>query len=772
MTKLFYVLRTLMASKSSTFIKVLTLGLGLTMSAFLFIRVAYDNSFDKCFRNVDRLYQAWMIFEINGEKMDKQQQCVGKLAGGTIEYLSDIVESATMCRGMGSTFMRDGENFEFQALVADSLFFETMGVEILSGNPVQDMAQPFVVFISEDAAHEMFGDEDPVGREIKYDENTSLTVKGVYRGWDKDRSTVFGDVVMSLATYSTWGIRFSWQGGDSWFTYVLAKPGVTTDEINERMVKMMEENAPPTDGLHLHAFVAPLRDTHRENKTIKQVTKVLSMLGTAILIITALNYVLFSLSSLGRRAKSIGVHKCNGATAGSVFGMFILETAIVMLLGFAIFGLFYFITKEYMEESLYTPVTSLLSMDYLWIIIGVVVLIFLIAALVPGIIFSRIPVTQVFRRFSEKKRAWKFALLFVQFFGMALIAGMLALVIEQYRYIMNRDIGFDAKNIVIFGNHGRSYEDRENIYNQYSSLPFVESITSADGIPGVGWYSGDIVADNNGNMMFSTRFDNWDDNYADMLGMTIIDGRLPQDPENEIIVNQKFAELMGWKEDEVVGKTIPNRGKEGGVKTVTGLLKQFDTTSAFFESQPFMAERSGAKGYRTYLRLADPFDYNRTQLDQYIAETYPTENIYIQVLEDMIVNQYRDIKVFRTMSLVAMTVILIIMLIGLGAYLKDEIQRRSREIAIRKVNGATSVGIIDMLCIDLLKIAVPAVIVGSVVSWYIGKLWLGQFAMVVDHLAAIYLLTGIAVLILIIVGAVIFTYRASNANPVVSLKSE
>lgn len=768
MTKLFYVLRTLMASKSSTLIKVLTLGLGLTVSAFLFIRVAYDKSFDKCFGNYDRLYQTWMIYEINGEELPKQLHCVGKLAGGTLENMPDLVESVTMCRGMGNQLSKDGETHEIRTIVADSLFFNTMGIDVLKGNPVTDMVQPWVIYLSDTAAEKMFGDEDPIGKEIVYNNNWSLVVKGIYRHWDEDRSTVFGDAVISLSTMTAVGLSYSWLGGDSWLNYILAKPGVTIDQINERMEKMMEQNVPPTDGLHLQAFVAPLRDTHSGEKTIKQVIQVLSILGIAILIITALNYVLFSLSSLARRAKAIGVHKCNGATTGSIFGMFLFETAIVLILGFIVFGIFYFVTKEYMEESLYTPVTSLLSMDYLWIIVGVLVLIFLIAAVIPGIIFSRIPVTQVFRRFSEKKRGWKFALLFVQFFGISLIAGILVLVIEQYRFIINRDPGFTSKNIVVVGNRG-TYEERNGTYDHYASLPYVEEITSSDGIPGAGYYSGDIVSDNQGNMLFSTKFDWWDDNYADVTGITILEGRVPQEPKTEIIVNQKFAELMGWDEKETVGKTIPIGEK---VKTVTGLMKQFDVSSAFVSPQPFMAEKGGGHGYYTYLRLAEPFEYNLTLLEKDIEETYPNTYVYMQTFDNLLVAPYHDIKVFRTITMVAMTVIFIIMIIGLGAYLKDEIQRRSREIAIRKVNGATSASIVDMLCTDILKIAVPAVVIGTLVSWYIGRLWLGQFALVIDHTTGVFILSGISVLILIVLCSIIFTYRAANANPAVSLKSE
>lgn len=147
----------------------------------------------------------------------------------------------------------------------------------------------------------------------------------------------------------------------------------------------------------------------------------MSVLGIAILLIAAFDYVLIAVSSLARRAKSIGVHKCCGATDNSIFRMFLTETALVLFISVLLTMLLIFQFREFVEEIAGIRLSSLFTWQTLWVPLTVLLVVFILAGAIPASIFASIPVTQVFRRYAERKTSWKRPLLFIQFAGMTFI---------------------------------------------------------------------------------------------------------------------------------------------------------------------------------------------------------------------------------------------------------------------------------------------------------------------------------------------------------------
>lgn len=237
MKQIYYVIQTLLRGKGSVLFKIVSLGLGLAMSILLFARVAYEQSYDTCFRDYDRLYQVWSQFIMNGEKNDAQNMNMGPLAGAILENFPKEIESATCTnRYLASRPLYYGNTrFNESKLCADSLFFQTMGIEVLSGNPVQDLQQPNVIYLSKSLAQKMFGGEEPIGKVISYNHERDLTVRGTYADLP-DNTTVNAEAVISLPpAWAAQQMNYSWNGGDSYFQYVRLRPGVDVEALNARM---------------------------------------------------------------------------------------------------------------------------------------------------------------------------------------------------------------------------------------------------------------------------------------------------------------------------------------------------------------------------------------------------------------------------------------------------------------------------------------------------------------------------------------------------------
>ena len=775
MKHLHYVIQTLLHSKGSNLLKVVSLGLGLTMSILLLARVAFEQSYDTCFPDNGRLYQVWSQFTVKGEKMDWQEMNCGPVAGAILESFSGQVEAATCtAQWLASKPLYYGNTrFDEPKICADSLFFRTMGIEVLSGNPVQDLQQPNVVYLSRGLAEKMFGGEDPVGKVVSYNYERDLTVRGTYADLP-DNTTVKADAIISLPP--SWAAEmnnYSWSGGDSYLQYVRLKRGTDAEAVNSRLEAMVDKYRPAEDKKFFGYTVkiAPLRDTYRGYDDMKRSKVILLVMGFSILFIAALNYALISISSLSRRAKAVGVQKCNGASAAGIFGMFLAETAIVIGLALLVMVFLLFAFRDFVEDTAATKLYNLFAGSRLWVPALTVGLLFVIGGVIPGQLFARIPVTQVFRRYTEGKKGWKRPLLFVQFAGVAFICGVMWMVTAQYDYVMSKDMGFSTERIAV----GSMYFDKDRRTQAetfFRNLPYVEDITLG-GNPLKG-YSGTMIADEADNALFSARFDQCWENYASFMGMTLLQGRMPRVEGNghwydEVVVNESFARMMHWG-DDVVGRTVHSMGQNS---KVVGLLKDFQMGGFYEQPAPYISYALKVFGGNDfYFKLREPFGDNLLKLRQAVAEAFPGQTIDIVSMQSQADRLYNPVRVLRNAMQVATVVMLLVMLMGLLGYTADEVQRRSKEIAIRKVNGAEAAGILELLGRDIFWVAAPAVVLGVGAAAYVNGLWMEMFAVRVPLGWTMYVLVGLLNL-LVILGCVLWrTWHIANENPVISLKSE
>lgn len=170
MKQIYYVIQALIHGRGANIIKVVSLGLGLTMSILLFSRVVYEQSFDTCFKDHDKLYQLWNIWTVNGEPFPPSEFIIGAAAGGILDAMPEIVESAASTGSwpVSAPIYNGSVRFDDFKVAADSLFFQTMGIEVLSGDPVRELQQKDVIFLSKDLADKMFGGENPIGKIISF----------------------------------------------------------------------------------------------------------------------------------------------------------------------------------------------------------------------------------------------------------------------------------------------------------------------------------------------------------------------------------------------------------------------------------------------------------------------------------------------------------------------------------------------------------------------------------------------------------------------------
>lgn len=753
-------------------VKVVSVALGILLSALLLSAVAWNRSFDRCFRDSDRLYTVWSTIYYGDEMVfDHAQTSVGRLAEAMLADMHDDIESATTVSFSMSDFpiVYGGNEFAAYRFAADSMFFDTMGMEVLSGNPREDLKGMDVIYLSDELARRMFGEEDPIGKTV-IDTSWEMTVRGVFKALP-DNTTRSVSAVISLPTlltrYNGGHLKQDWDTPNVYRTYFRTyDPHVDLDRMQARVAHLMQSNSADRSW-RIDPEVRLLRDTYMSSDEVRRMTLIMAVLAVAILSVTVLNYILITLASLGRRAKAIGVHKCNGASSGSIFGMFMTETAIVIGIALLLMGGIVLYTREFIEQALRIQVSSLFAMERLWITAAVVAVIFVVGGVVPARVFSRVHVTTVFRGFTDRRSRLKQILLAVEFASVAFIFGVMCVVIKQYSALTGTDLGYQPDMVAVGPNPSMGEDGCRAAMAFFKGLPYVEDVTSSLFNPAMG-YATAVYTDESGRDLFTYGMNAAMGNFADLIGMRMIAGRAPESYD-EVAVSESFAKLL-WPSEQAVGMSYDSYGNR---VTVSGVYADVTLIGFYQEPIPTVLEYEAECGSRVFVKLKEPVAENLRRLNEDAHEAYPMGCPADSFTSHARMNRmrYTQVLAFRNMAVLAWVSITVITMMGLIGYIADEIRRRSKEIAVRKVNGATAANVVWMLTGDLAKVAVPAVALGAVAAWYVGEIWLRTFYLKVGF-ASMLVAVELLLLVVIVTAVAAQTYRVAVENPVNKLKYE
>ena len=770
MYQIYYVLKTIRGNMGVNIIKVISITLGLTLSILLFTRQAFEFNFDNCYEESDRLYILKIYWTVAGERYtDGSFYCMGPLGGAIADYFPEEVEDVTVTRSYWQIPFYYGDLRTMpQTTVADSAFFKTIGWHLIEGN-LQDINTPDVVFISEDYAQKTFAGKNPVGEVLMYKKNKPMTVKGVYKDFPENSSFYQNDVLFSMSTHQRDNPnQWSWNGGDSYPTYIRLKKNVDDIEFNKRIndVFLTYNLQGDTDDIKWDVELIPIKNYRIEQLySEKGLIWILILLAAIILFIVTLNYILISISSLSRRAKAIGVYKCNGAGKGTILGMFLLETAIIIFISVLLMIFIFINFKDFIEDMTYVSLRGMFSWSNLWVPASVIAFLFLIGGILPGRIFANIPVTQVFRRYTEGKKGWKKPLLFSQFIGVAFVLSLLAITISQTHHIVSLKRGFTTANMAF---EYAFFDNPDNARTTLLDLPYVENVSSSE--QPLFYSMSGIIISTDGGKQLGVRYNRINGDYLPFIDLKLKEGRLAN-KNDEFIVNQEFVDAMKW-EDSPIGKNI--READGSIiGSIVGVTMPFRSQNiTYAEPLPIIMFYKDDFNYCIQVKLKEPFEENLKKLNEDSKRFWPDKDINFIAVSKEVNQQYQSIKAFRNVSFMAAVAIIFITLMGLLGYVNDETQRRSKEIAIRKVNGAEAKDVLVMLSKNIIWIALPAVIIGVIIGWLAGSAWLEMFTQVTYFPPVYYVLIGLLVLAFIIGCVIIRAWRIANDNPVNSIKSE
>ena len=766
-----YSLRYLLKRRGNSLARLLSLSLGMAVALLVFSYVGFNMSFNSFFPNKERVYQVW----VKSPQFGISEKQVKPLAPNIVADMPRV-EAAVHFIEVEKIFGTTDNVMTATALETNSTLFDVLDFGVISGDPHRILSSEGAaageVMISERLAKRHFGDEDPLGKKLGL-----MVVAGVFETPPANQSIGDFDILEYLPYDSNDEV---WTGGDSYSTFIKLRPGADIAEIEAAMPAFLERHGVAghcKEWQKSYQFV-PLTSTVYVSGDAKQMNIIYSAIALIALVVACLNYVLLTISSLAERSRTIATMKCNGASRCGIFGMLLMETLLLLVASVVVAALAIGCLNGEISALLGYEVADLFAPERIWIPLLVCIVGFAVAGLVPAALFSVVSVNYAFRRGGDNRVWWKKVLMFVQVAATVAVVVFLMVTDRQASHIMSADYGYKFDRLMAL-QLSTEIGNSSAIADRLHTLPFVENVGMSAQSPLEG-YSGMPCVDEQGNLLFSCRWDIIDHNYIPSMQMRIVQGRnfFPTDGADKVIVNEKYVEMRGW-EDSPLGKVIYDGS--GQAFEIVGVVADFRMMSTgvtepiVMHTVPYISDI--APDYKAVvlynILLNEVNEENVKALDEAVSSVYNDYFKYKLVYYgDWVEHTFADVKEMRATMLVVTVVVLIISLIGLCGYIQGEMVRRRKEIAVRKVCGASTAEVLVAVGTKLLLVVLPATVCGVVLAVWWKSVWLATLAQMRCNVPLwLYLCGVLAVVAVVYAVQLLLSWRAANANPVDTIKS-
>ena len=781
-------------TKNDIFIKVLSLGIGLAVGIVLIAKVFFELSYDSFYKDIDRVYTINTWISMQGNEKD-YGQVSGAVAVGFMEEVPGVeVGTRTTFVFNGDTYLdEDGNKLKATLVCADTCFFKVFDRPILAGNPVKILGKWGGVMVSRSFAEKILRSAQDdistvIGRQI-YNEDMAglkLPIEGVFEDFPKNGSLDY-DILLAIETYGKQSTD-NWLGNDRYKGYVKLMPGVDPNTLTDAIRKMQEAHQPlaqiEAQGTSLRYFLKPFSTLHTSDPEVKSQVILLSIVAALLILISLLNYILIVISSLVKRSKEVGVRKCYGAEGKHIYGMLTKEALLHILLSLVLAGAIIFAGRSIVENLLGVPFQTLLVPQSIVAIVAVILFVLVISIVVPAELYQRIPVYAALKNYTENSRNWKLGLLGFQVLINVFLVVMMLIIGRQYQKVSHADTGYDYKNLYYFDMFDGDRQALTRAHQTLKSLPEVSAVAAAYNLPFQGSSGDNVYLPDDDRELFNIA-DQYEcsSDFYDLMGIQFLEGRAPKD-SSEIVVDEKFvakmAEFTDWS-DGAVGKQVfitgHDRSRDSGRSyfTISGVYKSYlignltgvdPRPSALFYGE--IGSMSSWMPHTFFKVHPEALPKVRQALEQALEG----HEINIVSYEEQMRAAYDDSKKMRNTMALGAVFSLLIALLGLIGFIKDESLRRSKEMAVRKINGATTKDILSVFAKDIMKLSAVMAVIACVAAYFVAHKWLEQFAEKVS-LNPLYFIGGAVLVLLIVLGVVLLNcLRIARANPVESLKNE
>jgi putative ABC transport system permease protein len=740
----------------------------------LSLYVSYERSFDGFHKNKNDIYLMSFKYDMGSALPIPMEQLIR-------EKVPEIEKGVVVRDWWDNEFYRTDQTkkdaIRIKAIHASADFFTMFDFPLITGDPKTVLSVPNSVVLSENTAKNIFGTVDVVGRQLLASDN-ELTVLGVMKDMPKNTSfhceAIVPLVLQGNQDWSEWSFSIFFQLKKGADKAVVEQKITDIENIAEALKALTERYSPEAAAVDL----MPLSKIHYGSRGYqfvsvnKTVLNVLSILILVLLIMGAVNFINFSASQAPLRAKSLSVQQILGEVKWKARAQIIGEAVILSLIALGLSFIIHSLIFQRLENLFQITGLSFKGRELFYAGFVLFAIIFgAIAAFYPSRYITSPPISQAVKGkmfFSGKGKNFRNILITVQFmFTIALITASLTIE-KQLNFWNNFDIGIDKENVLYLQTSNALRKSHQAFADELMKNADITNYTYTQSLPGqvgMGW--GREV---DGQQI---QLQAWpiDDRFIDFFGIKITEGRAFRQGEadmNNFILNEKAVQQFGW--DKPLEKKF---GGLAGMGDIVGVAKNFNYASLKGEITPMLFWRTDDRKFNILIKTRGG---NFTQIRAYIEETAkrfdPDSTFHARFLDDALEQQYsKETRMARFIEFVSLWTILLALtgLLGLIVFISRD---KVKEIGIRKINGASIFEVVRMLNKSVLIWLGIAFVIATPVAYYVMSRWLENFAYKTALSWWIFVLAGLASLIVALLTVSWQSWQAASRNPVEALRYE
>lgn len=780
--------RFLVRNKSFSAINVLGLAFGITGAMLLFLWIEREYSYDQFHTDKERVYIAW-----NREVSKGQINCwptTPRILAPTLKAEYAGIEAASSYANYSDTYLftaGDKRILVNNVFFADPDFLSMFSFPLLKGNRSSALMEPNEILLTESFAKKLFGDKEAFGEILTiglYGETFPFTISGILKDLPPNTDFTFEYLIPWQFLESAGEKDESW-GNNSVATLVKIEDGIDINSLNLKIKDIRKNHTNNTSDAEIFLYEQSRMHLYSrfENGISSggriDIVRMLTILGVVLIIIACINFINLSTARAQKRSKEVAVRKVTGAYRTSLVIQFLFESIMLAsAAGIISLGIVYLLLP-----SFNTLVEQRLSLDfsntYFWLIlVGGIFAVGILAGSYPALYVSSFRPVQILKgeRMISGRRNILRSLLVIFQFGFAVMMIISVIVIhKQINFVQARDNGYAKENLIyhfITGDIEKNYiayKDemiRSGIATSVTktSSPITDRLSNTGGIK---WRGKDPEDKTNIERFFI------DEDIVGTMGISILQGRdmdlarFPSD-SSAVLLNETAVALMGFKDP--VGEII----HDGWDWHVIGVIKDFILTSPHQKVEPMVLQ--GSRGWFDviHIRLNPARDtrQNIAGLQNIFTKYNPEYPFEYYFVDEEYKQKFVDLEKTLTITTVFSSIAIFVACLGLLGLSTYMIESRVKEIGIRKVLGGSVISITKLLSARSLRPILIAILIFSPVAWLSMNWWLQSFAYRIAMDLWIFVVGGVAILLIALITIGVQTISAANANPVSSLRKE
>lgn len=790
-----YAFRLLRRNGTYSSLNILGLSIGLACFAMIGSWVIFELSFDRFHEKSERIYRIANRLTDETTVVDVAVTSP-PLAPALLRDIPEI-ENAVRVDPVDNVIAVDDKRFLEDGIVADQSFFEIFDFKVLSGNRNTLLTEPYSIVLSKSLAHKYFGDDNPLGRSMRIyrfdpDGNgAEFKVTGIIE--DRPDNTHFpSHFILSYGTAEAINPRLleGWYN-NTVYTYILIHPNSSLAAVQSKLPDLVEKYLASADEgkFKFSFFTQALTDIHLYSNLSYEIGAngsisfviIFGSIGIIVLLLACINYINLSTAYATERFKEVGIHKAMGAAKRQLMVRYLTESWLLSLFSLLVAIGWVEMSRPLFEQLTGTSLVNLYTINNIGTLVGIASLAGLISGVYPAAILSGYkPASALKGQSVGASRTWlRKALVVAQFSVTTILVIGIVGVQLQMRFIQDQDLGFDKENLVVFGVHGSPevYKGFDAFADDLMTNPSIAGVSRSNTTLTSGISTSIATAEDvNGKMANATVYGmRIDHDYLDVYKMKLLAGRNflignAADSTQAFLVNEAAIRMFGYSNPEdAIGKPFNYDDRKG---YIIGVVKDFNFHSLQHKIEPFYAFLLKRGFSRITIRINGDAKKGFDEITTTWKKHFPNSVIQYAFYEDTLAKQYRAESQFSNIFLVFSSISLVIACMGLFALVSYTVERRSKEIGIRKVLGATVSNILSMLSKEFLLLVAISSIVAIPVGYYFMNEWLTSFAYHVSLNAFMFVAAGALVLVVAWITVSLRTFRAASSNPVQSLRSE